>query len=230
MKVKLFNRKNDSVSKKRIKCRRKFLYYFPGGFTGSKYIDWERGYKWNAHMDWKEKLNEQEFTKLLRKKEYAEIVKRAVRLESKTNLLFSFEKMALRDAVKTNESAKLFSEGLFDYIYGKQSKKERFENFRDMLSRLPVKQTRVLTWPLLTVFGFIADPSEHIFLKPMVTKKAALKYGFEFNYLSKPNWQTYQSLLEFADLLRKDTKNLHPKDMIDIQSFIWVMGSEEYPD
>ena len=230
MKIKLFTRKKDSPSKKRIKCRRKFLYYFPGGFTGSKYIDWERGYKWNAHMAWKEKLNEQEFIKLLRKKEYAEIVKRAVGLEAKTNLLFSFEKMALRDAVKTNESAKLFSEGLFDYIYGKQSKKQCFENFRDMLSKLPVKQTRVLTWPLLTVFAFIANPSEHIFLKPMVTKKAALKYGFEFNYSSKPNWLTYQSLLEFADLLTKDTKNLHPKDMIDIQSFIWVMGSDEYPD
>lgn len=230
MTVKLFNRKKDSNSKKRIKCRRKFLYYFPGGFTGSKYFDWERGYKWNAHLAWEEKLNEQAFTKMLQKKEYAEIVKLAVGLESKTNLLFSFEKMALRDAVKTNVSAKLFSEGLFDYIYGKQSKKERFKNFRDMLSILPVKQTRVLTWPLLTVFGFIADPSQHIFLKPIVTKKAALKYGFEFNYLSKPNWDTYQSLLEFAELIRKDAKNLHPKDMIDIQSFIWVMGSEEYPE
>ena len=81
MKIKLFTRKKDSPSKKRIKCRRKFLYYFPGGFTGAKYIDWERGYKWNAHLDWKEKLNEQEFTKLLRKKEYAEIVKRAVKIK-----------------------------------------------------------------------------------------------------------------------------------------------------
>jgi hypothetical protein len=181
-------------------------------------------------MAWEKKLNQEEITSLLQKKEYAEIVKRVVGLESKTNLLFSFEKMALRDAVKTNESAKLFSEGLFEYIYGKQSKRESFENFRDMLSTLPVKQTRVLTWPVLSVFGFIADPSRHIFLKPVVTKKAALKFGFEFNYSSKANWHTYQSLLEFAELIKQNTKNLHPKDMIDIQSFIWVMGSEEYPD
>ena len=66
-------------------------------------MEWERGYKWNAHMAWKEKLNEQEFIKLLRKKEYDEIVKRAVGLEAKTNLLFSFEKMSLRDAVKKQE-------------------------------------------------------------------------------------------------------------------------------
>ena len=230
MKVKLFQRKSDPTEKKRKRCMQKFLFYFPGGFAGSKYKDWERGYKWNAHLTWLEKLNENEFSQLLKKKEYAEIVKRAVGLESKTNLLFSFEKMALRDAVKTTASAKLFSEGLFDYIYRSKDQQQSFEKFRDMISRLPVKQTRVLTWPLLTVFGFIAVPEKHIFLKPVVTKKAAEKYGFDFKYSSKPNWDTYQNLLEFAELIRTDTINMRPKDMIDLQSFIWVMGSEEYPD
>ncbi len=154
MRIGLFTRNKDAAAKKRMRCRRKFLYYFPGGFTGQKYFDWERGYKWNAHLAWKEKLNEQEFKRLLKQKDFSEIVKRAVALESKTNLLFSFEKMALRDAVKTTASAKLFSEGLYDHIYGKKNKKERFENFRDMLGTLPVKQTRVLTWPLINCFWF----------------------------------------------------------------------------
>ena len=138
--------------------------------------------------------------------------------------------MALRDAVKTTASAKLFSEGLFDYIYRSKDQQQSFEKFRDMINRLPVKQTRVLTWPLLTVFGFIAVPEQHIFLKPVVTKKAAEKYGSDFKYSSKPAWDTYQNLLEFAELIRTDTINMRPKDMIDLQSFIWVMGSEEYPD
>lgn len=99
-----------------------------------------------------------------------------------------------------------------------------------MLAGLPVKQTRVLTWPVLTVFGFIADPSTHIYLKPTVTKKAAEKYEFDFLYSSKPSWETYQSLLKFAEEVRKDTAAYRPRDMMDIQSFIWVMGSEEYPD
>ena len=64
----------------------------------------------------------------------------------------------------------------------------------------------------------------------MVTKKAAFKYGFEFNYLSKPNWQTYQSLLDFAEQVRRETSDLKPQDYIDLQSFIWVMGSDEYPE
>jgi hypothetical protein len=220
----------NSHERSRRKCIQKFLYYFPGGYSGKKYIAWEREYKWNAHVAWEESLNKRSFKRYLEEGNFLEIAKLATAIESKTNLLFSFEKMALRDAVKTKESAEIFSVGLFSFLHGKGTAKERFESFRDVLAILPVKQTRVLTWPLQTVFGFIAEPSRHIFLKPTVTKKAALKYQYDFYYHSRPNWQTYESLLGFAELVQKDTAQWNPKDMIDLQSFIWVVGSEEYPD
>ncbi len=69
-----------------------------------------------------------------------------------------------------------------------------------------------------------------MFLKPTVTKIAARKYDYPFTYQSKPNWNTYQSLLHFADEVRKDTLRYHPRDYIDLQSFMWVLGSEEYPE
>ena len=212
------------------KCLKKFLHYFPHGYKDTKYIDWERAYKWNAHLAWKEKLNKQVFRQLLDDQKYHEISKRAVSLESKTNLLFSFEKMALRDAVKTFPSAKLFAEGLYNFIYGTGELQKRFELYRDVIANLPVKQTRVLTWPVLTIFGFLADPSAHIYLKPNVTRNAAKKYKFDFRYSSKPSWDTYQSLLQFAEQIWKETVAWQPLDMMDIQSFIWVLGSEEYPD
>jgi len=31
-------------------------------------------------------------------------------------------------------------------------------------------------------------------------------------------------------LASADTADLGPRDMIDLQSFIWVLGSDEYPD
>jgi hypothetical protein len=96
------------------------------------------------------------------------------------------------------------------------------------VSELPRRQTRVLTWPLVTVFGFIAQPDRHMFLKPNVTRRAASRYGFEFDYRSKPSWDIYACLLAFAEQVRKDQRALHPKDMIDLQSFIWVQGSDEY--
>lgn len=217
-------------SKSVQRCRKKFLFYFKKGFDTPKYEDWERGYKWNAHVMWLELLNKKEFRRLLDAGEYTTIANHAARIESKTNLLFSFEKMALRDAIKSEEGARSFAEGLYDFIYGTGSIEKRFTKWIAVVADLPRKQTRVLTWPLVTVFGFIANPNEHIFLKPRITKIAAEKYGFDFNYISKPNWDTYSNYLGFAEQVGVDVADLHPKDMIDIQSFLWVMGSDEYPD
>ena len=86
-----------------------------------------------------------------------------------------------------------------------------------------------MTWPVATVFGFIANPNEFIFLKPRVTQVAAEFYDYDFKYTSKVVWETYKSILDFAETVRKDMRQLRPKDMIDLQSFIWVMGSDEYP-
>ena len=217
-----------AVEKKRLRCRKHFLHYFPDGYQDETYLDWERGYKWAAHEQWQAQLNQREYNRLLKVRDYAEIAQRAVRIETRTNLLFSFEKMALRDAVR-GRGAREFAEGLYEYVYGRGDLRKRFEAFTDVLAALPRKQTRVLTWPLHTVFGMIGDPGHHIFLKPRVTQFAAEEYVFYFNYKSRPNWNTYQSLLDFAEQVRKDTRDLKPRDMIDLQGFIWVMGSDEYP-
>src|SRR5918993_3000072 len=101
------------------KCRRKFLRFFPDGFDDETYIDWERDYKWEAHERWNDQLGKPEFRKLLADGEHAEIARRAVTIESRTNLLFSFEKMALRDAVKMPGGARTFAEGLNAFLHGR---------------------------------------------------------------------------------------------------------------
>lgn len=213
-----------------LKCRRKFLRFFKDGFHDDTYIDWERGYKWAAHETWAHTLGEQEYRRLLKAGEFEEIAARAVRLESRTNLLFSFEKMALRDAVKGTEGARRFGEGLFEYVYGEGTLEDRFDAWVETVSGLPRRQTRVLTWPVVTVFGFLGNPQAHMFLKPNVTKIAARQYGFPFHYVSRPTWSTYRSLLDFAGTIRRDQRDLRPRDMIDLQSFIWVQGSDEYDE
>src|SRR5687768_273641 len=161
-----------------LRCRRKFLRFFPGGFADETYEDWERGYKWQAHLRWEEALGRADFRSLLKAGRHAEIAARAVSIESRTNLLFSFEKMALRDAVKPEAGARMFAQGLFDFLHGRGGAETRFTRWCDVVSELPRRQTRVLTWPVVTVFGFIALPEEHIFLKPRVTQVAAKEYGY----------------------------------------------------
>ena len=212
------------------RCRRKFLRAFPGGFADETYLDWERNYKWEAHERWEQALGRREFRALLAGREFAEVAARAVRVEQRTrhSMLFSFEKMALRDAVKSAAGARTFAEGLFDFLHGGGALERRFTRWVAAVESMPRRQRRVLTWPMVTVWGFLAQPDRHFFLKPVVTRLAAARYGFDFGYRSRPNWDTYAHLLEFAAVVRKDLRDLKPRDMIDIQSFLWVQGSEEY--
>jgi hypothetical protein len=237
------------------RCRQKFLRFFPKGFQDEKYLDWERGYKWKAHESWNEVLDRAAFAKLLKAGQFAEIAAHAARIESRTNLLFSFEKMALRDAIKSQDGtqadgtqadgtqadgaqadgAQAFATGLYEFLHGTGRMERKFEQWCEVIEALPRKQTRVLTHPVVTVFSFIAQPDKHIYLKPNVTRTAAKEYGFEIRYQSRPSWETYVSLLQFADIVKSDLQgtgkaHLNPRDMMDIQSFLWVQGSDEYEE
>jgi hypothetical protein len=213
-----------------LRCRRKFLRFFPDGFSDEDYIETERDYKWQCHLLWRESLNEGEFGALLRAGRHDEIAARALRIEqrSRYSMLFSFEKMALRDAVRSSHGAQTFAAALFAYLHGKGELEPRFEAWVDAVASLPRKQTRVLTWPVVTVFGFIAQPDRHIFVKPNTLRAAARAYGFDLEYQSRPDWRTYSSVLELAALVSRDQRDLGPRDMIDVQSFLWVQGSAEY--
>lgn len=212
------------------RCRRKFLRFFPGGFQDETYLEWERDYKWETHLRWQAALNRIEFRRLLGAGQVEEIAARAIRVEqqSRHSMIFSFEKMALRDAVRMKGGARSFAEGLYQWLYGRGKLEARFNESVDTVAALPRRQTRVLTWPLVTVFGFVAQPDVHFFLKPNVTRAAAEAYGFELQYRSRPNWETYAKVLDLAARVRHDLTDLHPRDMIDIQSFLWVQGSDEY--
>ena len=94
-----------TLTKTAQRCRRKFLRFFPGGFGDETYFDWERGYKQEAHERWAASLGEKDFRRLLKAGQFEEIARLAVGIESRTNLLFSFEKMALRDAVRLHRHA-----------------------------------------------------------------------------------------------------------------------------
>ena len=178
--------------------------YFPGGFRDEKYIDWERGSKWRAHEQWNDMLGQNISRALAQARVFSEIAGRAVRIELRARPdLFLSEKMACAMPFARQAGARAFATGLYDILHGPDEIKMKFERWCAVIAKLPRKQTRVLTWPMVTVFGFIAQPKRHIFLKPNVTRVAARQYHFDFQYRSRPSWKTYASLLAFARVLRR---------------------------
>ena len=220
------------VHRRREAARRMFLRMFPGGFSDERYLAWERDYKVDAHRLWRDEIGgKADLRAALAAGRFRDVATAAARIESSRSLLFSFEKMALRDAiVRSDEGAERFARGLYDWLYGRGSEAARFEHWAAVVDGLPRHQTRVATWPVVTVFGSIARPMVHLFVKPLTIKRAAEAYAFDLNYKSTPGWTTYASILGLAGIVRADLADLGPRDQIDIQSFLWILGSDEYAE
>jgi len=201
-------------------ARLDFLKIFPNGFEDADYLNRERNYKVAARELLLEMLNEQMFKELLTRRNFDEIARRALQVVNKTNLIFPNEKMGLKDGLKSPEHIQLFAERLFDLLYGPGEFRERFKGFAECLEEIEAAK-----WTTMTYFLFLAFPEEHMFLKPEIAKQAAALTKAELNYRSGLNWLTYSCLLDFAKYLKDelDGMEMNPRDMIDVQSFMWCI-------
>jgi hypothetical protein len=200
---------------------KKFIEDFPGGFHGKMLNHFERKYKVEAHEWMKEHLSQERWKKLIESKEFDELSQEIKRLFSKANLLASFEMIKLGDALKIDEAKEAIGCAFYDLLYKEGNFKDRFDNAAKILGRYEVDKWTTITYPL-----FFCFPDKYMFVKPMVTQQAALNRGFDIQYSPELNWNTYNQIQIFSKdifdrLSQSKNEALHPKDMIDVQSFMW---------
>ena len=196
----------------------KFLKEYPGGFHGERFLNEERKYKIDAHKLARDILSENELARLLAENQHEEVCRRALRVSNKTNLIFANEKIALNNGLESVANRQAFSSALFDLLYGEDDRKPSFERYADVLGGINAAK-----WTIATYFPFIVDPGQFIFLKPVATQKAAEISGYDISYRPELNWHTYEKALEFATYLKTELAELGPRDMIDVQSFMWCI-------
>lgn len=196
-----------------------FLKEYPGGFSSERFLADERNYKVAAHELATSTLNEKELRDLLGAARHGEICTRAQKLVQETNLIFPNEKMALRDGLKSSEGQIAFSQALTDALYGSAPEGERFSSLATALSRIGAGK-----WTTTTYFFFLTFPQRHMFVKPTVTQNAAAVSGFNIDYRPEVNWGTYARILAFSEYLKSELAPLKPRDMIDVQSFMWCIA------
>ncbi len=203
--------------------------HFHGGFDDAKYrsSEGERLYKEQTHELWKETLGGDTGEQLLQAGGVKELTTRLLRVEAKLDLLSKYEKIALRNGLADPTPALSFFERLFDLIRGGELRAETFEPYCHAVRQLPAGEgrARVFTWPIATLFPFVARPDCFMFLKPDVTNACADNLAIDLQYRSDPNWITYEKLMELADFLLSQLRPLGARDYIDVQSFIWVIGA-----
>ncbi|MBT4732628.1 DUF3553 domain-containing protein [Candidatus Woesearchaeota archaeon] len=196
-----------------------FLEQFPEGFYGTRFKEEERDYKDKANELANEILGQEKFSLLLKNSDYSEIVRLALKLVNKTNLISPFEKMALKDGLDDQDSKKVFSKMLNNLLYGGADLESRFNDFIKVLEDINASK-----WTIVSYFLFIFQPEKYMFVKPTITQYSSELCGYEINYNPQLNWKTYKSVLNFSTYLFDALSEQKPRDMIDIQSFMWCIA------
>ena len=204
-------------------CIEFFLKQFPEGLYGQKFKEHEREYKDKAHALAQELLGKKPFIALLKSEDYAEIAKCALKVVNATNLIFPNEKMSLKDGLKDRASQKVFGEALFSLLFGEEELEQRFVAFANVLENIDAAK-----WTTATYFLFIMHPDKYMFVKPTISQYSSELCGFEINYKPQLNWLTYKSVLSFSEYLFSEISELNPRDMIDVQSFMWCIAPGTY--
>jgi hypothetical protein len=193
-------------------ARARFLRFFPNGFHSAGYTNAERDYKVAAkqRLDATAPLNQAVAASGL-----GEVVLAVFRA---TNLLSPFEKVRLQDVLR-GPTAEDFIHAVARFALG-----EGKPALLDMERAL--KPHESAKWTVATYLPFLWRPQEHMFLKPEVTKDFAARVGHRFasDYEPQLDFAVYESLLDLASKTEAELANLKPRDRIDVQSFIWIVG------
>jgi hypothetical protein len=190
-------------------ARKRFLSFFSQGFHGSDYVGQERAYKLKA----KEKLELTTPRSAAGALGHGEAVLAAYR---DTNLLSPFEKTKLQRLLR-GEDADSFIQAAA--AFAEDASKESLSSLRSILK--PYDSAK---WTVITYLPFLWRPEVHVFLKPMMITNFAERVGHRFAdvYSADLDISVYQSLLDLAAEVRANVADLEPRDMIDVQSFMWT--------
>lgn len=201
--------------------RRAFLDRFPKGFRDRGYLEWIRAYKVDAADYLASELSVGKMRHLLAKGDYEEVCRRAKAAVARTNLLYWVEKAQLTDALKGKGREEVFSRLLFELLHGSGDLALRFGRFADFLV-----DNKAGRWTAATYFLFLKDPDAHVLVKPKLFQRFADVVGIELNYRQEPNYLTYRHCVSVASLLKEQLRELKPRDLIDVQSFMWWTGRD----
>lgn len=205
-----------------------FLDLFPEGFDCPEYLQGERDYKLKASEFIKEKFSVAAMRSMLDKEDYDSLCTMARQALGKTNLVYPNEIMDLNDGLKKAGVSlkKEFCLALYDLLHGDGPLNERYESFFKALYSLDAAK-----WTTATYYAFLYDPTRYVFMKPTVTQNAAKAFNFPFRYTTELKWDTYKQLNDFYVYLKQyllENTELAPRDMIDVQGFMWCADPKSY--
>ena len=107
-------------------------------------------------------------------------------------------------------------------LYGRGPAPRRLHQFSSYAARnyLPNK------WTFPTYFLFLTHPHDELFVKPQVARWFLKFLGMGERYAAHPSGEVYALLRERAHALQDALQMYDARDMVDVQSFLWVCAQE----
>ncbi|MEM8857832.1 MAG: AAA family ATPase [Chloroflexota bacterium] len=193
------------------------------GFTHADFVSDEIDYKRKAVAKTRELIGRKAFKELLAAGNYDEIISRIEKACRLTNLMYIAQP-------RNGDLAILYADGLnkwefcqqiYSLLHDERPSPDRLDSFSEYctLNNLPNR------WPFATYLLFMNRPSAEVFIKPRVAKWFMQFMGFGEIYVSDLSADMYERYKKSWHGLKGELGNFgdYPsKDMIDIQSLIWV--------
>ena len=191
----------------------RFCSFFPSGFGDATYLAKERDYKDKARSA----LNSAVPLERALEADAGDAL--GCRKGLATNLLSRFEAARLSEVLASREGP-MFVRAAASFAFEPDP-----QSLRAMEKAIEPHGRG--SWPLMTYLPFLWSPETQMFLKPEATKDFAVRVGHSFatDYESSLDFDVYLALLELTHWTEGHISDLNPRDRIDVQSFIWVVGS-----
>jgi hypothetical protein len=223
------------------KAKQRFLGEFSKGFDDPLYWERERRYKLAAHERYR-KLFAKQARGWLDAGDCEAVVdgldavygdRRAAvdSPEARLNLMYArVEEPAFFEALRQAPDLTLtYAKTALDFI--DNPTEPSFEVFRRALESLPTRPggAELGHWTTLTWLPFVGSPSDHILVKPTITQTFASITAFDIQYRPSLNFETYRRAVALGKQVRGALEaselNIRQRtlDMIDVQSFMWVV-------
>jgi hypothetical protein len=207
----------------------RFRKAFAGGFQDEQYALRERDWKWSRHEMWRDSVSPDGFRTLATASPEQATALIEQMIETESPMLHPRDEIVpLRDVIHQPEHAATYFTTLADLLEAPSLTPDVFDNHLQALASLPaVGSGNLATWTIVTIIPYLVQPSRHMFLKPGRIDEATRRLGKNIHCSPTPTWDTYQRVLAFGNDLLEFLKPHGAQDMIDVQSFIWVITSPD---
>jgi hypothetical protein len=198
---------------------------YPGGFHGDAYLDRQRNHKVRASMICRDRLAAAAMRDLIGRRDWERLFDRTKLVIEMTVLLpVGYRRTRLLDEVRKPMVARLFYPALLDALHGNGEAVERLGRFAAVLDDLGLRD-----WAYPTYFMFLSEPDACMFVIRERMDRGLDIAGYPADLTPRPGAESYAAVLAFSGWLMDRLAALEPRDMIDLQSFIWFMTDVSMP-